>query len=601
MPTYKAPLRDQRFILEELLGLENLQRLPKYATLSGDIINAILTESERLCVQTLLPLNQTGDEIGCILKEGNVHTPPGFKEAYKTFVDAGWPSLVFAEEDGGQGLPEVVSLFTEEMVCATNLAFGLFPGLTRGAAFMLKEHGSQDLKDIYLKNMVSGHWAGTMCLTEPHCGTDLGLLRTKAVPQEDGCYKITGTKIFISSGDHDLTENIIHFVIARTPEGAKGIRGISLFLVPKFIPNAQGKCDQRNTVGPAALEHKMGIKASPTCVMNFDEATGYLVGEKYKGVANMFTMMNIERLGVGNQGLGLGEISFQNALSYARERLQGRALTGPQFPEKEADPLIVHGDVRRMLLTMKALNEGNRMMAAWVAMELDKAEASKDPQEKQEADDLVQLMTPIIKAILTDCGTEVSNLGVQIYGGHGYVKDHGMEQFVRDARITQLYEGTNGIQALDLIGRKLSTHTGRYLRRFFHPIQQYLEEKSQDLTLQELVLPVHKAFGRLQQATLTVAQKSLKNPDEAGTAAYDYLKLFGLVAVGYLWIRTIDKVNPKVAKGKQEVDFDFYASKIETGTFFIQKILPQNSGLFSSIMAGSKPVMTISDSQFGPF
>lgn len=597
MPMYKAPLRDVQFIIKELLGMDQLRCFEQHAEISDDLIDAVLTEGAKFAENILLPLNQSGDEQGCTWKDGVVTTPTGFPEAFRAFVDAGWPALSFDVEDGGQGLPEVISLFIEEMICSVNLSFGLYPGLTRGACFLLKSHGSEELKNIYLEKLVTANWCGTMCLTEAHCGTDLGLLRTKAVPQEDGTYKITGTKIFISSGEHDLTDNIIHFVIARTPDGAPGIRGISLFLVPKFMVNPDGTIGARNGVSCGSIEHKMGIKASSTCVMNFDEATGYLVGDKFKGVANMFTMMNVERLGVGNQGLGIGEISYQNALNYAQERLQGRSVTGTKYPNKPADPIICHPDVRRMLLTMKTLNEGNRMLAAWVAMHLDIAHCSQNAEEKQMADDLVQLMTPVIKSYLTDTGSEVANLGVQIYGGHGYVRDHGMEQFVRDARIAQIYEGTNGVQALDLIGRKMPAFAGRYLRRFFHPILAYLTEKNTDETLREFVDPVMKAFGRLQQVTVAVAQRSQANPDEAAAVASDYLRLFGLVTSGYLWIRTVEIAQQKLGQN----DDVFYQGKIDTARFFMQKILTQNSALYASIMSGSKPIMGIQEASFGPF
>jgi alkylation response protein AidB-like acyl-CoA dehydrogenase len=442
--------------------------------------------------------------------------------------------------------------------------------------------------------MVEGTWSGTMCLTEPHCGTDLGLLRTKAESQADGTYKLTGTKIFISSGEHDLTENILHFVIARTPEAVSGVKGISLFLVPKFMVNDDGSLGARNSVTCASIEHKMGIKASSTCVMNFDGATGFLVGELYHGIQNMFTMMNTERLGVGVQGLGIAEIAWQNALIYARERLQGRALTGAKQPEKIADPLMCHPDIRRMLLTMKSLIEGNRMLVAWIAINVDRMEQGETLEIRQEAEDLVQLMTPIIKAFMTDTGSEITNLAMQIYGGHGYIQETGVEQFVRDARIAQIYEGANGIQALDLIGRKLSANTGRYLRRFFHPVQEFVDQYSQDESLKEFVEPLAKALGRLQQVTMTIAQKSLVNPDEAGAAATDYLRLFALVTLAYLWCQAVIVSKDKIGQGED----DFYEAKIHTARFFMTKILPQSSSLFATIMVGSKPLMAMKDKLF---
>lgn len=595
MPVYRAPLRDMMFVLKDVIGTEKLREYPKYSEISDDLIEAVLTEGAKFTENVLFPLNLPADKEGCRWDNGVVHTPKGFKEAYKAYVEGGWSSLATDPAYGGQGLPNIVSLFFEEMVCSSNLSFGLYPGLTRGASEMLHLHGNQELKNIYLSKLFAGTWAGTMCLTESHCGTDLGLLRTRAEPQADGTYKLTGTKIFISSGEHDLTENIIHFVIARTPDAPSGIKGISLFLVPKFMVNKDGSLGERNPVTCASIEHKMGIKASSTCVMNFDGAVGYLVGDLYKGINNMFTMMNIERLGVGIQGLGIGEVAYQNALHYARERLQGRALTGPKNPKLPADPLISHPDIRRMLLTMKALNEGGRMLEAWVAQYLDISQSTDDPEERQEADDFIQLLTPVIKAFLTDMGSRNANLGVQIYGGHGYIQEWGMEQFVRDVRISQIYEGTNGVQALDLIGRKMPAHAGRFLRRFFHPVQNFIEKYQGDKSMEEFILPLAKTFVRLQQATVTIAQRSMRNPNEAGAAANEFLRLFALVSVAYLWCRAV-----LVAREKLEAGGDiFFESKIHTARFFMQRILPESSALFSAIMAGATSVMAMDDNMFG--
>ncbi len=596
MPSYKAPLKDMLFVLKDVIGTDKIRQLPRYSEISDDLIEAVLTEGAKFTENVLTPLNLPGDAEGCKWDNGVVTTPKGYKEAYKEFVAGGWPALAADPEYGGQGLPNMVSLFFEEMICSSNLSFGLYPGLTRGASIMLHRHGSQELKDIYLPKMFDGTWCGTMCLTEPHCGTDLGMLRTKAEPQDDGSYKITGTKIFITSGEHDLTENIIHFVIARTPEGPAGIKGISLFLVPKFMVKEDGSLGKRNAATCASIEHKMGIKASSTCVMNFDGATGYLVGDLNRGINNMFTMMNIERLGVGTQGLGLGEVAYQNALAYARDRLQGRSISGVKNPESPADPLIVHPDIRRMLLTMKSMNEGCRMLEAWIGQQLDISEASDNPQEKQNADDIIQLLTPIIKAFLTDVGTEITNLGMQIYGGHGYIWDNGMEQFVRDARIAQIYEGANGIQALDLVGRKMPAHMGRYLRQFFLPIQAFIEEHSKNEALAEFIGPLAKSLGRLQQATASIAQRGFGNPDEAGAASSDYLRMFALVAIAYLWCRAVIVSNDKIAKG---TDDSFYEGKILTARFYMTKIMPQASALFSSIMAGSAPLMDMDEKLFG--
>ena len=597
MAVYKAPLRDMQFVLKELIGLEQLQKLPGGEELSEDLIDAVMIEAAKLTENIMFPLNASGDEEGCTWNNGEVRTPKGFKEAYQAFVEGGWSALALAPEYGGQGMPEIVSMFMEEMMCAANVSFSLYPGLTRGAALLLLTHGSQELKQRFLDPLVKGTWTGTMCLTEAHCGTDLGLLRTKAMPQKDGTYRLTGTKIFISSGEHDLTDNIIHFVIARTPEGPPGIRGISLFLVPKFIVHQDGSIGERNGVKCTSIEHKMGIKASSTCVMTFEEAEGYLIGDLYKGVTNMFTMMNSERVAVGNQGLGVGEVSYQNAVAYARERLQGRSLSGIKCPDKPADPIIWHPDVRRMLLTMKALNEGNRMLASWVAFHLDLAHRGTNEEEKKAADDFVQLMTPIVKAYLTDCGVDITNLGLQVFGGHGYIRDYGMEQYVRDARIAQIYEGTNGVQSLDLAGRKMPAHMGRYLRPFFHFVSQFIEDQQQDKSLQEFIDPLAKAFGRLQQATLTIAQKGIKAPDEAGAASTDYLKMFGLVASAYLWVRAVLVARQKTESNEKV----FYEGKIATARFFMQKLLPQTSSLNASIMAGAHPLMDIPQEAFGPF
>ncbi len=595
MPTYKAPVRDMMFVLDEVIGTDRVLSMPKFSEINKDLVEAVFTEAARFTETVLQPLNQSGDKEGCTWKDQTVTTPKGFKEAYNAFVEGGWPTLTGNPEYGGQGLPNIISMTTEEMICSSNLAFSLYPGLTRGASIMLERHGSKELKDKYLPKMIQGTWAGSMCLTEPHCGTDLGLLRTKAEHQADGTYKLSGTKIFISSGEHDLTENILHFVIARTPEAVPGIKGISLFLVPKFMVNDDGSLGERNSVFCASLEHKMGIKASATCVMNFDGAVGYLVGDLYKGINNMFTMMNTERLGVGMQGLGIAEVAYQNALVYARDRLQGRALTGAKYPDKPADPLMVHPDIRRMLLTMKSLNEGCRMLAVWVSESLDIMEHSDNPAQQQDADDFVQLMTPIIKAFLTDVATDCANLGIQIYGGHGYIQEWGMEQFARDARIAQIYEGTNGVQALDLIGRKMPAHTGRYLRQFFHPVEAYLKAHETNTDMAEFVGPLAKAFGRLQQATVGIATKALSNPDEAGAAATDYLRLFALTALAYLWCRAVEVSNQKIGQG----DDEFYEGKIQTARFFMTKILPQSSSLFSQIMSGAKPLMEMPDVRFG--
>ncbi|HKF74339.1 MAG TPA: acyl-CoA dehydrogenase C-terminal domain-containing protein [Stellaceae bacterium] len=594
MTQYKAPLRDYRFVMTELFDVGELAKLPGYEEATPDLFESVLEEGAKLCEEVLLPLNRNGDEEGCTFENGVVRTPKGFKQAYDTFRDGGWTALGCDPAYGGQGLPRTLHFFVEEMICAANLAFGMYPGLSYGAYNAIKEHASDALKSKYLPKLTDGTWTGTMCLTEPHCGTDLGQIRTKAEPAGDGRYKITGTKIFISAGEHDLAENILHLVLAKIAGGPPGTRGISLFLVPKFLPKSDGSVGPRNGVRCGSIEHKMGIKASSTCVMNFEEAEGYLVGEPHKGMRAMFTMMNGARLGVGIQGLGLGETAYQTARTYANERLQGRSVAGAKFPEKAADPIIVHPDVRRMLLTMRAWTEGARALAAWVAIELDKSAKHPDPAERESSDDFVSLLTPVVKAMFTDNGFVSANLGMQVMGGHGYIREWGMEQLVRDARITMLYEGANGIQALDLVGRKMPMHNGRLLRRFFHPVDAWLRERMEKPELQEFVLPVMKAFGRLQQVTALVAQKGMGDPDEAGAAASDYLRAFGLVALGYIWARIAETSLAKL----NGTDALFYKGKLATARYYMARLLPETNALFANIAAGAKPLMALEAEAF---
>jgi len=596
MQTYQPPLRDMRFVLHELHGSDNLKDMKGLEEITPDLIDAVLEEAGKLVTEVLAPLNAVGDSEGCTYENGVVRTPTGFKDAYKTYVDGGWNGIACDPEWGGQGLPASVTKFVEEMMCSANLSFGLYPGLTHGAYQALNSHAPQELKERFLPKIVEGVWSGTMCLTEPHCGTDLGLLRTKAEPQGDGSYKITGSKIFISAGEHDLTENIIHLVLARLPDAPKGVKGISLFLVPKFLPKDDGTPGPRNGVLCTGIEHKMGLNGSATCQLSLEEATGWLVGEPHKGMRAMFTMMNSERLSVGTQGLGIGEAAYQSAVSYAKERLQGRALTGAKYPDKPADPIIVHPDVRRSLMTMRAYNEGCRALSGWVARNLDLMERSNDPDERQNAEDFTALMTPIVKSLFTDLGFTNASLGVQVYGGHGYIRDHGVEQYVRDARIAMIYEGTNGVQALDLVGRKLPAHMGRYLRSFFHPVLAYIDAKLDDENLGPLVGPLGKAFGALQLATGHIAEKGMKDPDEAGAAATDYLRLFGLVALGYMWVRMAEIAYAKRAEANGEAAF--YEAKIVTARFFIDRLLPEVAGLWGSIKAGKSAMMALDDAAF---
>ncbi|MGE4011155.1 MAG: acyl-CoA dehydrogenase C-terminal domain-containing protein [Alphaproteobacteria bacterium] len=597
MANYKAPLRDMQFVLNEVFDIGEISKLPGYADASPDVITAVLEEAAKLCENELFPLNLSGDKEGCLYENGVVRTPKGFKEAYNTFREGGWTSLACDPKYGGQGLPKSVHFVVEEMICSSNMAFGMYPGLSSGAYNAIELHASEELKNRYLPKITDGSWSGTMCLTEPQCGTDLGMLRTRAVPQADGSYKITGTKIFISAGEHDLTENIVHLVLARLPDAPPGIKGISLFLVPKYLPKESGgtvHVGPSNGVVCPSIEHKMGIKASATCVIVFEASTGWMIGEKHKGMRAMFAMMNAARLGVGIQGLGLAEVSYQAARDYAKDRIQGRALKGAKAKDKVADPLIVHPDIRRMLLDIKSVTEPARALAYWIGMQIDVLLKHPDPAVRQEADDLVALMTPIIKSFMTDHGFDAANLAVQVHGGHGYIHETGVEQYVRDARITQIYEGANGIQALDLIGRKMPEGGGRLLRRFFHPVQAFIEANGADPQMAEFVGPLAKAFARLQQVTLWMAQQGLANPEDPAAGASDYLKMFGLVVLGYMWCRMVKTALPKAA-----VDTTgFYQSKIETARYFFAKVLPDHASLALSITAGSKPVMAMAEAAF---
>ena len=597
MQTYTAPLRDMRFVMHELHDSSTLSKLRGLEEMTPELYDTVIEEAAKFISAVLLPLNASGDAEGCHYEDGVVHTPRGFREAYGRFVAGGWGSLSSDPAYGGQGLPESVSKLVEEMICAGNLSFGLYPGLSHGAYLALKSHGSEELKNLYLPKLVDGSWSGTMCLTEAHCGTDLGLLRTKADPNGDGSFKLNGSKIFISAGEHDLTENIIHLVLARMPDAPKGVKGISMFVVPKFLPGPDGSIGARNGVRCAGIEHKMGIKGSATCQINFDAATGWLVGEPHKGMRAMFVMMNSERLSVGTQGLGIGEIAYQSAAAYARDRLQGRSLAGPKYPDQAADPLIVHPDVRRMLMTMRAYNEGCRALGVWVANALDHMERLPESPERGEAEDFVALMTPVVKALFTDLGYESANLGLQVYGGHGFIVDHGMEQFVRDGRIAMIYEGTNGVQALDLVGRKLPANLGRSLRRFFHPVAAFIESHGQDPEVGGLVQPFARAFGALQLATGFIAQKAFADPEEAGAAATDYLRLLGLVALGFMWVRMAKVASDKLPTATGE-DAAFYQAKRKTAAFYIERILPQAGALLTTIKAGKASLMALEDMAF---
>lgn len=600
MPNFTPSMDDIRFVLHEVLNSETLASLPGYEDATPDLVNQILEEGGKICQEVLFPLNLSGDEEGCVLENGVVRTPKGFKEAYNTFAESGWCGVSADPEYGGMGLPNLVNTVMQELISSSNMSFGMYPGLSQGAYDALYLHGTDELKDLYLPKLVDGTWSGTMNLTEPHCGTDLGLIKTKAIPNDDGSYKITGTKIFISAGEHDLTENIVHLVLAKLPDAPEGVKGISLFVVPKFLPKEEGGDwvpGARNGASCGSIEHKMGIKASSTCVMNFEDAQGWLVGAPHKGLRAMFTMMNAARLGVAMQGLGIAEVAYQNAVDYAKDRLQMRALEGTQAPDKPADPIIVHPDVRRMLLTGKAFTEGARALSYWAGMTLDMAEHHEDEQKKQEAEDLVALLTPVLKAYLTDMGSEIANMAVQVHGGHGYIWEYGVEQYVRDARIAQIYEGTNGIQALDLVGRKMGQGFGRLLRRFFHPVSDFIEEHQANPEMQEFIFPLAKAFTKLQQASAITAQKGLKDPREAGAASSDYLRMFALTAMAYIWAKMVLIALDKIENGGSEPK-EFYETKIKTARFFFARMLPENDSRFKAVMAGADTLMAMDAEEF---
>ncbi|VVO19458.1 acyl-CoA dehydrogenase C-terminal domain-containing protein [Pseudomonas fluorescens] len=592
MSDYKAPLRDIRFVLNEVFEVSRLwAAMPALAeVVDEDTANAVLEEAGKITADLIAPLNRSGDEQGCSWSDGVVTTPAGFPAAYRAFAEGGWVGVGGDPAYGGMGMPKVIGAQVEEMVSAANLSFGLYPMLTAGACLAINAHASETLKETYLPNLYAGVWAGSMCLTEPHAGTDLGMIRTKAEPQADGSYKISGTKIFITGGEHDLSENIIHLVLARLPDAPAGPKGISLFLVPKIMVNADGSLGQKNALSCGSIEHKMGIKASATCVMNFDGATGWIVDAPNKGLAAMFTMMNYERLGVGIQGLACGERSCQNAIEYARDRLQSRSPTGPQATDKIADPIIVHPEVRRMLLTMKASNEGGRAFSTYVAMQLDTAKFSEDPTTRKRAEALVALLTPVAKAFLTDLGLETTIHGQQVFGGHGYIREWGQEQLVRDVRITQIYEGTNGIQALDLVGRKVVGTGGASYQLFADEIRHFTATASADLA--EFTKPLNAALDNLDELTAWVLDRCKTNPNEIGAASVEYLQAFGYTAYAYMWA-----LMAKAAMGKEAQD-DFYASKLGTARFYFARLLPRIHSLSASVKAGSESLYLLDAAQF---
>src|SRR4051794_17349208 len=593
MPIYSAPVKDTLFVLNGVLDIGRYSNLPGFANATPDLITAILEEAGRFCEEVLQPLNRIGDEAGCKrADDGSVAAPPGFKDAYKQFCEAGWPTLTAPEEYGGQGLPQVVGTAVSEYILSANHSFEMYQGLTAGAVASLLVKGSDELKQKYVSNMVTGQWTGTMNLTEPHCGTDLGLLKTRADPNPDGSYSITGTKIFISSGEHDLSENIIHLVLAKIAGAPDNVKGISLFVVPKFLVNDDGSLGERNTLECGALEKKMGIHGNATCVMNYDGAKGWLIGEPEKGLQAMFIMMNAARLGVGLQGLAQGEVAYQNAAIYAKDRRQGRALRQDERDaEAKADPIIVHPDVRRMLMESRAWNEAGRALVLWGALQVDLMRRSQDEAERQHADDLLGLITPVIKGYLTDKGLQATIHAQQVLGGHGYIREHGMEQFVRDARITQIYEGTNGIQAMDLVGRKLPKDGGRAVRAFFELVGRDIAEAKSAGDPAGVAAALEPAFNDVQAATMWLAQNGMADPDNAGAGAYAYMDLMGLVALGWMWLKMAAASQRALDDGAE--DRAFHEAKLVTARFYARRELPLSMALRKKIEAGAETLMRL--------
>jgi len=598
MPTYKAPVEDAQFLLNDVFHVERYSNLPGFADASPDLVEAVLGEAGKFCEHVLMPLNRVGDKEGCKrASDGSVTTPTGFKDAFKQIVEGGWIGISAPTEFGGQGLPMLMTQLVNEFLCSANMAFAMYPGLTQGAIAALIAHGTPEQKAAYLPKMIAGEWTGTMNLTEPHCGTDLGLLRTKAVKQADGSYKITGTKIFISAGEHDLAANIVHLVLARIEGAPAGTKGISLFVAPKFLLNPDGSPGARNALSCGSLEEKMGIHGNATCVMNYDGATAWLLGEENRGLPAMFTMMNEARLGVGVQGLAMSEVAYQNAAIYAKERLQGRALTGAKFKDKPADPIIVHPDVRRTLMTIRSFNEAARALVMWTAITADLHHRSDDEKTRQTADDHMGLLTPVIKGVLTDQGFANTVMAQQMFGGHGYIVEHGMEQFVRDARIAMMYEGANGIQALDLVGRKLPKDGGRALQAFFAEVQGFIKDKSADAAMKPYVEPLGKAAGDLQKATMWFMANALGKPDNAGAGSMDYMHMFGLVALAYMWARMAAAAQDKLKVGANGSEARMNA-KLVTGRFFMERVLPETAAQLARITAGAGSIMELPAEQF---
>jgi butyryl-CoA dehydrogenase len=591
MGQYNAPIRDMQFVLHEFLGVtDELKQIPHYAEVDADIINQVLEEGAKFTQEVLFPLNHSGDREGCHFDPASkaVTTPKGFKEAYKQYVEGGWAALACDEEYGGQGLPIVLNNSFYEMLNSSNQAWSMYPGLSHGAYECLKEHGTDEQKKVYLPKLASGEWTGTMCLTESHCGTDLGMLRSKAVPQADGSWSITGNKIFISAGEHDMSENIIHLVLARVPDAPEGSKGISLFLVPKFIPTSDGQPGERNGIACGAIEEKMGIHGNSTCQMNLDGAKGWIIGQPNKGLQAMFVFMNAARLGVGMQSLGLTEVAYQNALAYAKDRIQMRSLSGPKAPDKPADPIIVHPDVRRMLLTARAYAEGARAFSSYVALQIDRELHHPDEEVRKEAADEVALLTPIIKAFITDNGWIATSECLQVFGGHGYIAEWGMEQYVRDARINLIYEGTNTVQSLDLLGRKILMDNGAKLRKFGEKIKAFVEDNGLDENLSEFVTPLGELGDKVTKLTMEIGMKAFQNPDEVGAAAVPYLRVVGHMVYSYFFAQMA-----KIALAKQDSGDEFYKAKLATARFYFARLYPETAMLIRQARSGSASLMAL--------